>query len=198
MKASIPLIVAINIGCFSANIKSTGIDDIPHWQDIRDSLREEVDYFRNKQHPLVSLGEKAFPAYVKILEAKDAEPGDICSVFEILVQVKGDRSRFLEYAVNGLADKQFLTRLAAVELLGQIGSEKDAAPVVALLSDERREASFAAAKTLAAIGDRRTVVAFDVWLRSGNHWQDRELLQHVTKRRDELKARLEKVGSGKK
>jgi HEAT repeat protein len=88
-------------------------------------------------------------------------------------------------------------RRTAVILLGQIGSERDAARVVALLSDEEWTIPFAAAKALAAIGDRRAPAAMDVWLNSGLHRANAAEYEaqrkHVIKCRDELKERLDKA-----
>ncbi len=83
-------------------------------------------------------------------------------------------------------------RVFAVRLLGQIGSERDTPPIVALLSDKDPTISCNAATTLQAIGNHRTLTALDVWLNSGNHQDNEVLRKHVAKCRDELKQRLEK------
>jgi hypothetical protein len=66
-----------------------------------------------------------------------------------------------------------------------------------MLSDDHREGTLAAAKTLTAIGNQRTVIAFDVWLQN-NRREDRELLRKIETYRDELNARLDKEGKAKK
>ena len=82
--------------------------------------------------------------------------------------------------------------------LAQIGSSRDCAPIVAILSDREWTNSIAAAKTLAAIGDQRSLIAIDVWLNSSSprrHEGEKltEMVRkNVIKYRDELKARLEK------
>ena len=67
-----------------------------------------------------------------------------------------------------------------------------------MLSDQKWENAYAAAKTIVSIGDHRTVVAMDVWLGSvkpnnnGNERANEELRKHVAECRDKLKARLAK------
>ena len=81
------------------------------------------------------LGERVFPIFNLILVAKDVKPVELTRIFAALSQVKADRSQFLEHAVRGLAHESDNVRGAAVQLLAQIGSTRDAAPIVALLSD---------------------------------------------------------------
>lgn len=139
----------------------------------------------------------AFPLYARILDDPKEDSYIVEQTLWVLSKVNADRSRFLERAVAKLADAHPGVRLTAVELLAQIGSEQDAAPVVALLADEKWEVPFAAAKALAAIGDRRTLAAMDVWLNSGLHRANvaeyEAQRKHVAKCRDELKQRLEKA-----
>lgn len=195
--------IANTIALILAGVSFIGLsfsnEDSPTVDEVTELLRENEDNFSAGHQKLEKLGEKAFPAYVKILDRGGPFPSDISNIFYVLTQVKADRSRFLEYAINGLAHKNVSVRYNAVQLLAQIGCAKDTAPVVALLSDKQWEIPFAAAKTLAAIGDRRTVDAFDVWLQTdGIQREDRQLLEHVKKCREELKARLDKAASEKK
>lgn len=178
------------VGSWFAHTASGG-GDLPDEYEVRELLR--VNEFKEERRALIAFGERAFPVYLRILADADARHDEVGRIFNVVSNVEADRSGFLEYAVAKLADPQFLVRLPAVHLLGQIGSERDAAPVVALLSDERPEASYAAAKTLVVIGDQRALVAFDVWLLTGNHRENGDLRQHVAKCRDKLKQRLEKA-----
>lgn len=168
----------------------------PGREEIRRMLEgEEFDDYE----ALVALGARAFPAYLQILAAKDADRSEASRIFLILSKVKADRGQFLEPAIANLAHPHSTVRYSAVQLLGQIGNERDAAPVVALLSDEEWTIPFAAAKTLAAIGDRRVLTAMDVWLNSvkphnsGGERANEILRQHVIKCRHELKERLDKA-----
>ena len=146
--------------------------------------------FKEQPPALIKMGDKAFPAYAVILADPKSKPQHISRAMGIIAIVPGDRSRFVEPAVQLLGHHDWLIRLSAAQLVGKIGNVRDVAPVVALLADEKWEVSFAAAKTLAAIGDRRTLTALDVWLNSGKNRDDAELRKHVAKYRDELKQRL--------
>lgn len=165
---------------------------LPTDHEIREMLGAE-DNLGGEQGVLIALGERAFPAYLRILAAKDADRREVSQIFIVLSKVKADRGPFLEHAVANLSHPHRSVRWAAVQLLGQIGSERDTAPVVALLADEAWEVPFAAAKALAATGDRRALVAMDVWLNSGNRKDDRVMREQVAKYRDELKERLDKA-----
>lgn len=134
----------------------------------------------------------AFPLYCRILDAKDEDRYLVVRTLYVLSQIKEDRSQFVDRALSRLAHSHPSVRRTAVELLAQIGSSRDAAPVVALLSDKEWTISFAAAKTLATIGDQRTLIAMDVWLNTNVYKDDEQLREHIIKCRDELKARLDK------
>lgn len=164
--------------------------------DVRQMLR--VDEFKQERTALIELGERVFPIYLRILAAKDADPTEVGCIFGVLAAVKADRSQFLEHAVAGLTHEHVSVRRVAVQLLAQIGTVADLAPVVAMLSDSEWTNAIAAGKTLAAIGDKRTLTAMDVWLNSHAGKADSDKIQvevhkHVTKARDELKARLDKA-----
>jgi hypothetical protein len=153
-----------------------------------------------KYHYLLGMGEKAFPVYEAILSDPKVTSDEVGRVFLVIDGKKADSRRFRKYAVAHLADADFGNRLNAVILLKDIGSSAEASPVVAFLSDERVEPIYAAARTLAAIGGSREVVALDVWLRVNSRRDDDKLQQHVKKCRDELKRRLDESrvkGEGK-
>ena len=142
---------------------------------------------------LVEMGEKAFPIYEAILADPKADDGDVGRLLLVIGEVKADRRRFIKYAVSRLTDAKFGVRLNAVLLLEDIGTVAEASPVVALLSDERVEIVYAAAKTLAAIGGPNEVVAMDVWLHVVSRRDDTNLRKRVQKCRDALKKRLDKA-----
>jgi HEAT repeat protein len=174
-------------------LPAEGVRDVPDISTVRHMLR--VDEFKQERADLIALGAKTFPAYEQILKDPKAGRDEISRIFGVLSAVNADRNQFLEHAIAGLTSSDTVVRLSAVALLGQIGSERDVAPVVALLSDETWEVSFAAAKTLAAIGDRRALAAMNVWLNSGLHRANaagyEAQRKHVIKCRDELKERLD-------
>lgn len=149
---------------------------------------------------LGGLCSAAFPLYTRILDEPKEDTFIVMRTLVVLANsgIKADRNHFPERVVAKLAHPHAGVRGSAVELLAQIGGARDAAPVVALLSDEKWEVPFAAAKTLAAIRDRRGLTARDAWLNSGTPHnsgnKDNEVLRkHGTKCRDVLKQRLGKA-----
>lgn len=166
--------------------------DVQDTEQVRE-LFHSIDYDERVEQQiqqLIRMGEKAFPAYEKILKDPKAASLEISGVLILLRRVQADRRPFLRHAVSRLADKEKYVRLSAVTLLKQIGSPAEASPVVALLSDEFKPVIYMAGKTLSAIGGPNEIVAMDVWLRGVSHRDDRQLREHVQKCRDELKKRL--------
>lgn len=146
-----------------------------------------------EREELIKMGVAAFPAYEEILADPTSRGPSVARLFYILGQIKQDRRRFLPHAVKRLADQHPAVRGSAVELLGQIGTTGDASPVVALLSDAHAPVVHAAAKTLAAIGGEREVVAMDIWLLGPTRRDDGDLRRHVTQCRDQLRKRLDEA-----
>lgn len=144
------------------------------------------------------LSPAAFPLYARILDNPKEDPYIVGRVLWFLTEIKADRSQFLDRAVAKLADPDSGVRRSALNLLGVIGTARDEAPVVALLSDQEWTVAIAAAKTLAAIRDRRALAAIDVWLATSTPLKDHNerfnetFRQDIAKYRDQLKARLEK------
>jgi HEAT repeat protein len=166
-------------------------------REIRGRLGD-FEFNRESYGVLVKMGPKAFPVYETILADPKSDPDSVTRIFSVLAAVDADRSRFVEPAVQRLADPEWGVRLSAVKCLAKIGSSRDGAPIVVLLADENPLVVFAAAKTLVAIGDRRTLAAMDVWLNSGvNRHDHADLRRHVAKCRDELKQRLDKEAKEK-
>ena len=139
---------------------------------------------------LVALGEKAFPAYERILADPKATALEAGRIFSVLQHVKADRSRFVEPAVKWLTAPDGDARWDAIRLLGKIGSRKDSPPIVALLWNEDRTVVRAAAETLAAIGGDRELMALDIWLKSGSHRTDVDLRRIVRQCRDALEPKV--------
>lgn len=148
----------------------------------------------NNQEKLLKMGTRAFPAFEKLLADPQLDPMHVVRIFNVVEQVDADRSRFLEPAVARLADPHLGPRSQALSLLRKIGSARDTPAVVALLWDERQEGTYAAAHTLAVLGDRRAVTSLDIWLARGNHREPnrRVLREGVAEFRAELVKRLEK------
>jgi len=119
-------------------------------------------------------------------------------MFATIRDVKADRSQFLDPAVNALVTKDASVRRSALNLLIQIGGPRDAAPVAVLLTDPDRTIPYHAARTLAAMGDRRALTAMDTWLNSAGERADRHLRESVAQFRDELWRRLDREEREKK
>ena len=111
---------------------------------------------------LIRSGEQMFPFYELILGSPFSNPNEIGGTLTLLTNVKKDRSRFTKYALHYLAYQRSWVRIRALHLLDQIGSERDASPIVALLSDETPDVVLAAATTLGTIGGPREVIAMDI------------------------------------
>ena len=103
-------------------------------RDVRRMLRV-VDQDGGEQNTLIELGERVFPIFVIILDSRDLKNVEQSAIFSALSEVKADRSRFLGYALKSLAHKSDMVRASSIHLLEKIGSSRDSAPLVALLSD---------------------------------------------------------------
>jgi len=149
--------------------------------------------FKEERQKLIAGGEHYFRAYETILTDPKAKTHEVARIFNVIREVKADRSRFLEHAASALAHEDGWVRGSAVQLLADIGSRAVAAPIVALLSDGEKVAdqvnAYLAAKALAALGGPREVIAMDTWLLGVSHRDDRHLRAHVKKWRDELEKR---------
>jgi hypothetical protein len=163
---------------------------------LRKGCQDGLIAVTSNEH-LVRMGEKVFAAYEAILSDPKSTSDEIGRAFCVLSDIEADRRRFAKHAVMHLTDADFGSRLNAVNFLGKIGSAADASPVVALLSDRDISLVYAAARTLAAIGDPNEVVAMDVWLRGVCH-RDKDAQKAVQYHRDKLKKRLEEDKDPKK
>ena len=161
-------------------------------EQIRQLLEQDEDYDEKELARLGAFTPAAFPLYCRILDDPKEHRWIVGRTLYTLSIIKADRGQFVDRAVAKLTSPHISLRRGAVELLAQIGSPRDATPVVALLSDKEWTISISAAKTLAAIGDERTLVALDIWLNSGSYQDHKVVREHVMKSRDELKERLEK------
>ncbi len=107
--------------------------------------------------------------------------------------IESDRSGFHRHAVEALDGKEFSVRNAGMALLQKIGTTKDAALILARLSDTDKSNVYFAAKTLAIIGGPKEVIAMDAWLSGPVHANDKQLRAQVVKSRGELAERLAKI-----
>lgn len=176
---------------------------------IKELLNAE-EFKQRERDALAKLGGyslAAFHLYAQILDSDRKEDYYIIQrVLRVLAEptFKADRSQFLDRAIDKMTHWHSGVRRGALQLVAVIGSAADAAPVVVLLSDAEWTNAIVAAKTLATIGNRRTVAAMDVWLQSTIRPVDWNGPAHaivrgeVAKARDELKQRLDKEKSPSK
>lgn len=149
---------------------------------------------------LRTLGKRAFPAFETILKDPNTRPIHIARIFGTLRAVDGDRSQFHDQAIQRLGDSDHSIQIQAAALVGEIGNEKDACLLLVLLSDELTVA-YSAAQALVKIGGPAELTAMNLWLKVSDHKRyttehqndNNQLRKHVTKFRDELKERLDKV-----
>jgi len=147
--------------------------------------------FKRERLELVGLGVSAFPIYEQLLNHPQVTVNEVVRIFGVIGEVKADRRGFVEHVIKRLTSPNGNVRRSAVQLLGQIGSYRDASPLVALLWDEERTVVYAVAQTLSLIGSERELTALDIWIKSGNHRADAELRRFVQQFRDALQRKIE-------
>lgn len=158
----------------------------------------------------LELGEgvKLFPLYREVLEDPKRDGRSVRAVMSILWHLAQDEKLRPEVAkqfggltLRHLAGKDYMVHISALGLLRVIGGERDTAAVAPLLLAEMREARYAAAKTLAAIGGPRDVLVLDTVITNADRYRDAEgnrLLsaeydvKDFEKFKAELEARLQK------
>jgi HEAT repeat protein len=141
---------------------------------------------------LYQAGERAFPACEVILADPTSNPRLVVQILTNLLEVKADRSRFLPVLRKRLTDPEPGVRLWTIALVGQVGTRDDLPPLVAFLACDHKMTVKMAASAVAHLGGEAALTALDVWLLTGHLREDQDIRQHVTKRRDELKERLDK------
>jgi HEAT repeat protein len=134
---------------------------VPSAQEVRKTLAD----LSGEVPKIVALGEQVYPAFEAILSDPAVTTSEALQVFEQLVYMAGDRSRFAPYVVRQLA--AYRPRLLwLIRLLGDIGSRRDTAPLVALLYDSNPIVVRDALAALGKLGGEREQVAIDIWLKS--------------------------------
>ncbi len=151
-----------------------------------------------RPNPLLKFGDKLFPAYETIISDPDSDPAQVSNALSYIIDIKADRARFIPLAVDRLTDSTSGVRRAALELLGEIGSERNTTPIVALLSDENTAVRRDAARVLGKIGGKRDLVAIDIWLKTGNYRNDKDQVQILKASRDAIEKRLKETPKDKK
>ena len=158
---------------------------------LRDNLN--CMHFKAERRELLTLGTAAFPEYLRILDDPKRTPIERARILGVVSCIDSDRSGFHRHAVEALDDEKSVVRCGGIALLQKIGSTKDAALVIASLSDSDKSNVYFAAKTLAIIGGPKEVVAMDAWLSGPVYANDKQLRAQVQKSRVELAERLARL-----
>lgn len=144
-------------------------------------------------HPLLLLGDRAFPALEKIITDPTTKPIAVANALSVVKSIPGDRGRFVDLAAERLAHPEVDIRWAAVGVVGRLGGDADLAPVVPLLDDDDLTVRALAAEALESAGGKRALVAMDGWLRvAARNSYPPDDIARVRKHRDALAARLAK------
>lgn len=168
---------------------------------IRELLADQHGLDRAGIAAAGGYGPAAFPLYHRLLgDVGDRNRWVAIRTLVVLADpnMKGDRSQFLDRAAALLAHPHVSPRVEAANLIGAIGSARDAPPVVGLLWDEDRSMTYSAAKALAAVGDRRAADALEVWLKRADHRDDNELRRLVENFQVDIAERLKKEEDARK
>jgi hypothetical protein len=169
------------------------VEPPPSVEKVRQMLNG-IHFKDEEQRPLMELGESAFPAFEVILRDPNSKTQHVSRAMLILSKMKTNRQRFLQPAVERLGDTSGRVRCRAVQLLGEIGSEREAFRIVPLLTDPDITVSSAAVVTLAAIGGEREVATLGTWLNSPHRYLlDDSYQRRVIESLQSLQARLGKA-----
>jgi len=150
-----------------------------------------VDFNPDDREKLIKLGPKAHLAFVKILKDVKTNPVIVVRVLRTVSVSKGDRSVFVEPALARLIDENWLVRLSAADLIGDIGSAKEAPPLISLLNDPESGTAGSAALALGKIGGPRELLALTIWLRN-NEKSDPDTVKDVNTAMDQIRKRIAK------
>jgi hypothetical protein len=167
------------------------------------------------EEAVIRWGVRAFPAYEAILADATSDPWDVVGACDALDLVKGERTRFGPLLVHRLTDpdamvrpgvtrirgvKSFdgesaalfrcLVREAAISLLGEIGSERDADHVRPFLADKEASVRYAVVGALAKIGGPRDLDALNQWLCNPPVRVHPNQIRKAREARDAIDARL--------
>lgn len=141
---------------------------------------------------LNKLGTRAFPTYLRILDNAKIAPLYEVQIFLTLNESKEDRTIFLEHAVSRLNSRDFGVRIEAAKLIGQIGTTKDAPPLIAMLNDPQSGVAGTAAASLGKIGGARERLALTIWLKNTDPKKDPETVKDVRVAIEQISKRIDK------
>lgn len=155
---------------------------------------------------LAAYGVRLYPMYQRILTDDRTWPGPARNLIGILIDVGGDRAQFADPVATRLWHPDPEYRAPAVKLLGEIGTERQAAALVPLLGDASPHRvpyttiRGLAAEAMAKIGGRRELAALDqfvAWTAAAGKLDDPDR-DAIVKARDALRKRLDQPVGPKK
>lgn len=151
--------------------------------------------FKEDRTALIAAAPSVVLQFRNIIDSPDTDSFHRARLYGVIAESKIDRKPFLPSAVRDLGHADVWLRMSACWFVGVTGTAADSAPLLVMLFDPKVEAVYAAAGALALIGDDRTVIALDLWLRIHRRpaeWLagDMTIENAVIKSRDEIKVRL--------
>lgn len=101
----------------------------------------------------------------RILNDPTSSSYRICRTYGVIGQAKIDHKLFLSAALRDVSHDNSNIRLRATWFIGVAGSGSETKPLMKLLLDSDADVVSATMHALRKIGDDRTVVALNIWLR---------------------------------
>jgi hypothetical protein len=173
-----------------------------------------VGELSDNERTILRWGARAFPAYEAILADSASDVVDVEGVCIAIHQLKLERRRFIPLLVNRLTAPDALVqagstqdwdveidernatyirnavRSAAIELLGEIGSEQETVHVRQYLYNDDYGIQYAVLSALTKLGGQRDLDAVNAWL--CNPWPIRPevFIRRVKQCRDKIEVRL--------
>lgn len=148
--------------------------------------------FKEQHSELVGAAPGIFPLLGHWLARPGGDAMDIRRVYVVLRDSPGDRSRFLPQAVQHLAHSDPWVRVRAAEFIGRAGTPAEATPLLALVvADPGLDVFNFSLAAIERIGDERTAVALELWLRFDKRFEDRKVAEPVQAARSHILARLD-------
>ena len=154
-------------------------------------------HFRDCAPSLISAAPRDIELYDQILNTPTDDIRNFVGLYSVIAHSQVDRKRFLPSALRHLTHDDARVRASACSFIANVGTAADSGPLLILLSDYSSDSmpAYTAARALSDIGDDRTVIALDVWLKfarksDGDPNHPTSLVRYVTQHRNILKARL--------
>lgn len=146
--------------------------------------------------PLFAIAPYKIDFFGRILNDPNSGSYRICRTYVVLEWAKIDHKQFLPAALRDVLHKNPNVRRKAVQYIGIAGSGSETGLLMMMLADPKPEVVVASWTALRKIGDDRTVVALNLWLKYNpepkDHPKDKNSMQKVlTKVRDDIQIRLD-------